>query len=113
MGATNVAKAGRAIPLKWQLFDYTVEPVLDLDPAVVRVTSVAIPCDSSGEPTDPLDEYAAGTSGLQNLGDGNYQLNWGTPKSYAGTCRRVRVDLGERNPDGTVFYRTTDFRFTR
>ena len=60
-----------------------------------------------------VEEYAAGASGLQNLGDGIYQLNWGTAKSYASTCRRVRLDLGERNPDGTIFYRTADFKFTR
>ena len=109
----NVAKAGRAIPLKWQVFDETVAPLLDLDPAVVKLYSVAIPCDSAGGSTDPLEEYAAGASGLQSLGDGVYQLNWKTPKSYGGTCRRLRLDLGERNPDGTIFYRTADFQFTR
>ena len=25
----------------------------------------------------------------------------------------VRLDLGERNPDGTTIYRTADFKFTR
>jgi hypothetical protein len=28
-------------------------------------------------------------------------------------CRRVRLDLGERNADGTTFCRTADFHFTR
>ncbi len=111
--ALNVAKAGRAIPLKWQVFDYTTAPVLDLDSAAVRISSVAIPCQGSGEPTDAIEEYAAGGSGLQNLGDGTYQLNWETSRSYAGTCRRVRLDLGERNPDGSVFYRTADFQFKK
>jgi hypothetical protein len=45
--------------------------------------------------------------------DGVYQLNWKSSKDFAGNCRRLRLDLGERNPDGTVFYRTADFRFTR
>ena len=80
----NVAKAGRAIPLKWQVFDETVAPVLDLDPAVVKLSSVAIPCESAGGSTDPLEEYAAGASGLQNLGEGVYQLNWATPKVVRG-----------------------------
>jgi hypothetical protein len=109
----NVAKAGRAIPLKWQLFDETVAPVLDLDPAVVKFSSVAIPCDASSESSDVLEEYASGGSGLQNLGDGIYQLNWATLKNYAGSCRRLRLDVGERNPDGTIYYRTADFQFTR
>jgi hypothetical protein len=112
-GALNVAKAGRAIPLKWQLFDENVEPVLDLDRAVVKISSVAIACETSGGTSDAIEEYATGQSGLQNLGEGVYQLNWATPKGYAGTCRRLRLDLGERNPDGSVFYRTADFRFTR
>lgn len=112
-GALNVAKAGRAIPLKWQVFDETVAPVVDLSPSVVKVSSVAIACDGADESSDAIEEYANGQSGLQNLGDGIYQLNWATLKSYAGTCRRLRLDLGERNPDGTVFYRTADFQFTR
>jgi hypothetical protein len=47
------------------------------------------------------------------LGDGAYQLNWVTSQTFAGTCRRLRLDLGEQNPDGTSFYRTADFGFTR
>jgi hypothetical protein len=111
--ALNVAKAGRAIPLKWQVFDFAVAPVTDLDAAVVRISSVVIPCDGGGLPSDSVEEYATGGSGLQNLGGGVYQLNWATAKSYAGTCRRLRLDLGERNPDGTPFYRSADLRFTR
>jgi hypothetical protein len=109
----NVAKAGRAIPLKWQVFDRNAAPVFDLDPAITRISSVAFACNTSDEPTDPVEEYAAGGSGLRNLGNGVFQLNWNTLKSYAGSCRRLRLDLGERNPDGTAIYRTADFQFTR
>lgn len=112
-GTLNIAKAGRAVPLKWQLFDYLAAPVLDLKAAAVTVSSVQIPCGASGSAGDPLEEYAVGESGLQNLGNGVYQLNWSTSKSYAGTCRRLRLDVGERNPDGTVYYRTAEFSFTR
>lgn len=112
-GTLNIAKAGRAVPLKWQLFDYLAAPVLDLKSAAVKVSSVQISCGASANSGDPLEEYAAGESGLQNLGNGVYQLNWSTSKSYAGTCRRLRLDVGERNPDGTVYYRTADFSFTR
>ena len=98
---------------QWQLFDIAAVPMLDLDPVNVKLGSVAIPCEATGGSTDAVEEYAAGASGLQNLGDGIYQINWATPKSFAGSCRRVRLDLGERNPDGTVFYRAADFQFTR
>ncbi len=36
----NVAKAGRAIPLKWQVLGHTGSPVFDLDPAVTKISSV-------------------------------------------------------------------------
>ena len=95
------------------MFGHTGEPAFDLDPAVTKISSVGFACDSSEEPTDAVEEYAPGAAGLTNLGDGIFQLNWATPKSYGGTCRRLRLDLGERNPDGTTFYRTADFKFTR
>lgn len=95
------------------VFDLGNNPVVDLAPASVAVTSVAMDCGALSGGADAVEAYAAGASGLQNLGDGYYQFNWATLKSYAGTCRRLRLDLGERNPDGTPFYRTADFSFTR
>jgi hypothetical protein len=112
-GVVNIAKAGRAVPLKWQVFDATTAPVTDLDRDAVRFTSVQVPCTGSGSAGDPIEEYASGGSVLQSLGGGVYQLNWDTPKAYAGTCRQLRLDLGERNPDGTPFYRTAEFRFNK
>ena len=112
-GVVNIAKAGRAVPLKWQVFDATTAPVANLDRDAVRITSVQVPCTGSGSPGDPIEEYAPGGSGLQSLGGGVYQLNWDTQKAYAGTCRQLRLDLGERNPDGTPFYRTAEFRFNK
>lgn len=111
--ALNVAKAGRAIPLKWRLYDLGGNPVSDLAPAAVKLTSVSVACDTSSEGTDAVEEYATGASGLQNLGDGAYQINWATSKSFAGSCRRLRLDLGEQNPDGTPFYRSADFQFIK
>jgi hypothetical protein len=108
-----VAKAGQAIPLKWQIIDYLADPVLDLSASNVRVSSVPIDCQSAAPGADAVEEYAAGSSGLIGHGEGIYQLNWATKRTFAGTCRRLRLDLGERNPDGTVFYRTADFRFVR
>ena len=108
-----LAKAGRAIPLKWRLYDLGGNPVTKLAPAAVKLTSVSVACSALSEGNDAVEEYVTGASGLQNLGGGAYQLNWATSKTFAGTCRRLRLDLGERNPDGSVFYRTADFQFTR
>jgi aminopeptidase YwaD len=90
--ALNVANSGQAIPLKWRITDVNGVPVTDL--ASVAVSSVNLAC-SLGTSSDPVDEYAAGASGLQNMGDGYYQFNWATPKSYAKSCKTVRLDIGE------------------
>jgi hypothetical protein len=108
-GALNLANAGRAIPLKFRLYDLGGNPVADL--AAAHLSSVPLSCTALNEGIDAVEEYAAGASGLQNLGGGAYQINWGTSKAFAGSCRRLRLDLGEKHPDGTPFYRTADFRF--
>jgi hypothetical protein len=109
----NAAKAGRAVPLKWRVLDLGGNPVADLSAGVVKATSVRIDCTGLSAEEEAVDAYAAGASGLQNLGGGSYQLNWRTEPSWKGTCRRLQLDLGDRNPDGTPVYRTADFVFTR
>jgi hypothetical protein len=104
MNMINVAKAGQTIPLKFHLYDAN-GPVSDL--GSVSVTSQVINCMSLNEASDAVEEYAAGGSGLQNLGLGNYQFNWKTAKTYAGTCERVHLDAG----DGISH--TADFQFTK
>jgi hypothetical protein len=91
-GIRNVAKAGQPIPLKFRLTDANGDPVLDLTSVTVTVASLA--CDR-GVTADNLEEYATGQSGLQNLGDGWYQYNWKTPKTYANSCKTMRLSLGE------------------
>lgn len=103
MGIVNVANAGRAIPLKWAVHDGAGRPVLGL--TSVTVASVPVACEGRSAASDAVEEYAAGSSGLRSLGDGRYQFNWDTPRSYAGQCRVVRVDLG----DGQLH--TATFRF--
>jgi predicted outer membrane repeat protein len=63
----NVAKAGQAIPLKWRLLDANGSPVTTLSSATVTVVTLAC---SAGSSPDAVEEYAAGKSGLQNLGEG-------------------------------------------
>ena len=101
--AVNVVAAGQIVPLKWRLLDAAGAPVTTLSAAAV--TSAAHACDA-GVPGDPVDEVAVGASGLQNLGDGYYQYNWRTPRTYAGTCRTLRLDLAEGE------LHTAEFRFS-
>jgi hypothetical protein len=88
----NVSKAGQAIPLKWRLTDAAGNPVTNLASAIVTVTGISC---SLGETTDLIEEVAAGSSGLQNLGDGYYQISWKSPTSYAGSCKSLNLNLGE------------------
>ncbi|MDQ2690949.1 MAG: PxKF domain-containing protein [Chloroflexota bacterium] len=102
--ALNIAKAGQAIPLKWRLTDANGAPILDLTTVTVTVSSLSC---SSGTTVDQIEEYASGASGLQNLGNGYYQFNWNTPRSYASSCKTLNLKLG----DGIVH--TAQFQFKR
>jgi hypothetical protein len=88
----NVVKAGRTVPVKWRLLNPDGTPVSTL--ASATVTARALAC-SAGISTDQIEETASGSSGLQNLGGGLYQLNWSTPASYAGSCKVMSLDIGD------------------
>lgn len=45
--------------------------------------------------TDTLEDYANMASGLQNLGEGYYQFTWKTEKNWVGSCRTLRLELGD------------------
>jgi hypothetical protein len=108
-GTLNLAKAGRVVPLKWRLTDANGNAVPSL--AGAMITTVSLSCSGLNEGTDAIEEYATAASGLQNLGNGYYQLNWKTPTSYAGTCRQLRLDIGEGSPATPVHHRV-DFKFS-
>ena len=96
----NLAKAGQAIPAKWRLTDAYGVPIED-PASFAGLYSYPISCsDYQGDVSDSVEEYAAGSSGLQYDGDGYWQFNWKTPKSYADTCRAMYVefDSGATSP---------------
>jgi hypothetical protein len=90
MGVTNIAKAGQTVPVKWRLTDADGVPVSD-PASFANLLSQPYNCDA-GAPSDAIETYA-GSSGLQYLGDGYWQFNWKTPKSYAGKCRTMYVEF--------------------
>jgi hypothetical protein len=97
-------KGGRVLPLKWR------QPRRDArDRARDRQAERPEPRCELGMTLDLIEEFAIGGSGLQNLGDGYYQLNWATPKSYTASCKTLKLDLGE----GAGVTRDAAFRFTR
>lgn len=99
----NVVKAGQAVPLHWRIVNDDGTPVLDATSATVTVSSFA--CGLS-ETADNLEEVATGESGLRNLGDGYYALNWATPKSYADSCKELTlaVFIGDDAVSATALF---------
>jgi len=98
----NAANAGQSIPAKWRL---TLNGVPISDATTMVIYTFDLNCASGFAFETPIDEYAAGSSGLQYKGDGNWQFNWKTPKGYAKTCKRFFVQTA----DGTRIW--ADFKF--
>jgi hypothetical protein len=103
--AVNLAKAGQAIPLSFEVLDQNSVPVSNLtlctqaNPASCPAGSVDIMDNPSGCSVDGDTTIGAvvadvtGGSGLQSFGGGSYQFNWKTSKAWAGTCRTIQVNL--------------------
>jgi hypothetical protein len=66
--------------------------VTSLTSAVVTAQNLAC---APGSVVDDIEELAPGASALKNLGNGNYQLNWKTPTSYANSCKTLKLDIGD------------------
>jgi uncharacterized protein YjiK len=101
-GVLNLAKAGQAIALKWRLTDAHGSPVTNLDQGAVTVTATSLTC-AAGTTVDAIEEYATGDTGLQNLGNGYYQWNWKTPKTYAMSCKTLHVNVGDSLTHNALF----------
>jgi len=105
-GVLNGARVGQVIPLKWRLTDAAAAPVTTLTTAAITARDLS--CSLAGSTKDQVTESTSGASGLQNLGNGYYQLNWKVPATYANSCKTLQLDLGEGS--GT---RTARFAFTK
>ena len=92
MAATNSAKAGQAIPAKWTLSDNC--GVIEDPASFSNLYSYPVTCGELSPAADVVEEYA-GSSGLQYFGNGLWQFNWKTPKTYAGTCRVMHVGFND------------------
>ena len=102
----NVAKVAKIVPVRWRLLNAAGAPITNLSSATVTVTVADLACPSGGT-VDDLEEIGKGAAGLQNLGNGYYQFNWEAPKTYAGSCKTMRLDLGEGSTRNALF------RFTK
>ena len=88
----NVVNSGQSVPLKWRLVRTDGTPITDLTSVTLRATTLSC---ADGTTNDLLEEVATGSSGLKNLGNGYYQFNWKTPKSYARSCKTLHLDVGQ------------------
>lgn len=89
----NKVNAGQTVPVKWRLTDKNGMPVSN-PASFISLTSYGVDCGSlENEDDQEIEEIPVGSSGLQYLGDGNWQFNWKTPKMYAGLCRVMKLTL--------------------
>lgn len=103
VGFANTAQAGRSVPVKWRLTT-SGAPVTD-EASFVGLFSSRVSCgDLGGDPSDAIEEYASGRSELQNLGNGYWQYNWSTQRSYAGSCRAMYVAFSDGTTSPVVHF---------
>lgn len=98
------AKAGSAVPLKWRLTDANGAGVTGLTATNLAAASTGVTCTSTD--TEIAEAVAAGSSSLQDLGDGHYQYNWKTASTWGGTCRKLNLAIA-----GTTI--SNNFTFTK
>lgn len=108
--STNSAKAGQTIPIKWRLTDGNGTPIEDPN-SFVSVSSYATPgsCGgvTKGRATPGRDgaiETSTASSGVHYLGNGYWQFNWKTLKSYAGQCRTMSLNLHDGGAGRTAAF---------
>jgi len=97
----NVAKAGSAVPVKFSLGS-------DLGLAIMAAgspSSVQVACSASSTVDAVEETSASSTSGLHyNASSNQYTYVWKTEKSWAGTCRELRLAFTDNAPAKTAIF---------
>lgn len=107
--ATNLAKAGKTIPLTFYA-ETASGPITNL--TTVNLTVTGVTCESISTAVGVIEDYVAGQAvGLQNLGGGYYQYDWRTSRADQNSCKTVTLAL----PDtyATPTNPVANFRFAR
>jgi len=101
----NTVRAGGIIPVKYRLQRLVNGQLVALDDprSFVSVTATQVGGGTCAGFTDAI-ETTAGSSGLQYLGDGNWQFNWATKKNYSNKCFEMALQLWDAHfkPDGVT-----------
>jgi hypothetical protein len=103
----NIAKAGQTIPIKWRITYTNGDGVSDPNSFYNKPSSQTVPCGTSAF-QEEIEVETAGSSGLQYLGDGNWQYNWKTLKDYADKCMKIILKLDDGSPEHIA-----NFKFKR
>jgi sugar lactone lactonase YvrE len=96
----NGVTAGSLVPIRWRMLDGTGQAVIN--PAAFQsITVLNMTCQG---PLVALNGTATGGPGLSvNPANGYFTYNWQTDASWAGTCRRVQIRLGDNSVREVVF----------
>jgi hypothetical protein len=99
----NAVKAGRAVPIKWSLMNGEGQYVSDLS-TFRSLNSQPVAC-LNGAPMDAVEEsLTSGTSGLRYDPESRqFTYNWKTSSAWAGTCRRLVLELSDGQRREAVF----------
>jgi hypothetical protein len=106
MYAVNIAKAGSNIPVMWHLSG--VNGAISDPASFVALHSSHVECDEYAKvPAISIKRDEGRRSGLQYLGKGNWQYNWKTPKTYAGTCQEMYIEFARGQNSPVVTFKFT------
>jgi len=95
----NGVTAGSLVPIRWRML--SAGQVVTNPAAFQSFTVFNQTC--QGTPI-PLNDTATGGPGLSvNPANGYFTYNWQTDASWAGTCRRVNIRLGDNSVKELVF----------
>lgn len=97
-GAPADPRAGQTVPVTWRLTDGSGAPVT----SAAGLALASARC--GGGAAAPA--AAAGASGWQTDGAGDWQVNWKTERTWAGSCRVLTLTL----PDGSTSSARFSFR---
>jgi hypothetical protein len=98
-GVINSAKAGSTIPVKFSLGGNRGLALFQA--TYPKAAKVACP---AGSTVEPVEETTTATSALTYDATKNqYQYNWKTPKTYAGSCYRLDVRFVDGSTQSALF----------
>jgi hypothetical protein len=100
----NIVKNGQVVPLDWRLT--TPEGLAVASPgSFTGATIESRPC-SPSDPTSTLSKTKT-DSGLQYLGNGNWQYGWSPSKAQRGTCVAVSLHYADPTIVPTAYFQVT------